>query len=65
MRRLPANDDVGRPSAIGMRRENVAIMKISTGEDGESQISIDQVDIAIRSGTRFRLILSRDLPLQR
>ncbi|MBI4468251.1 MAG: hypothetical protein HY650_02905 [Acidobacteria bacterium] len=65
MRRLPANDDVGKPSAIGLRRENVANMKVSAGEDGESHISIDQVDIAIRSGTRFRLILIRDLSLQR
>lgn len=65
LRKLPASDDVGPPSAIGLRRENVAQMKIAENEEGATQISIESADIAIRSGTVFRLELAKDLRLQR
>ncbi len=53
----------GKPSKRGLRRESVELMRISTRESGETEITLPGEDISLRPGTRFRLIVSQDVEI--
>jgi len=61
IRKIPDERAEGKPSKIGMRREDVELMKVSHAESGETEITLQETDIALRPGTRFRLVLVKDL----
>jgi hypothetical protein len=52
---------LGKPSKAGLRRESVELMKVSEAESGASEIFLEAQDIALRRGTRFRIVLTKDL----
>jgi len=54
----------GKPSKRGLRRESVELMRVSTRESGETEITLPGEDISLRPGTRFRLIVSRDVEIR-
>jgi hypothetical protein len=50
-----------KPSKAGLRRESVELMKVSEAESGASELFLEGQDIALRQGTRFRIVLTKDL----
>jgi hypothetical protein len=54
----------GKPSRRGVRRESVELMKVSTRDSGVTEITLPGEDISLRPGTRFRLVVSRDVEIR-
>jgi hypothetical protein len=52
---------LGKPPKGGLRRESVELMKVAEAESGASELFLEGQDIALRRGTRFHIVFTKDL----